>query len=411
MKGFLTNIYKGLSGLVHAVQVSFTAGTSKMAGKKVVIFQLHAANQIPHILSVIERLNSPPLRTKFDCTVMVLPNEMAAARKEFSKRNLKVHVSSYYAAQFLLGWDVIVAIDQRMRLPYVNILAGRRLCMFHGQPTKGNVYSGFNHQQIDGLFFYGPLMREYYLAEKKKHPEWPDIQTWDIGQPKSDELYNAQTNRVDALKLLNLDAARKTVVYAPSFESCASMAEHGEEIIAALAATGHNLIVKPHPAFYRAVNPADAYFWEVAHAEEWRTRADALRKSGKVVFEIDRQVDARLALGAVDVLITDHSGIAFDAILLDKPVIYFDCPRFFDEYLPARFGADGNDARNEVACNAGRAAGVVVRDAGEMVAAVDEYLADPQLHAAERQKIRDILLFNQGSATDAFVRKLIEITE
>jgi hypothetical protein len=411
MKGFLTNVYKGLSGLVHAVQVNLAAGVSKIAGKKVVIFQLHAANQIPHILSVIERLNATPLCTKFDCTVMVLPNEMTAARKEFSKRNLKAHISSYYAAQFSLGWDVIVAIDQRMRLPYLNILKGRRLCMFHGQPTKGNVYSGFNHQQIDDLFFYGPLMREYYFAEKKKHFEWPDVQTWDIGQPKSDELINVQTHRADALELLNLDVGRKTVVYAPSFENCASMVEHGEEIIAALAVAEYNLIIKPHPAFYRVVNPDDAYFLGVAHAEEWRRRADAMRKNGNVVFEIDKQVDARLALGAADVLITDHSGIAFDAILLDKPVIYFDCPRFFGEYLPARFGVDGDNARNDVACNAGRAAGVVVRDVAEMLRAVDEYLAEPQLHAAERQEIRDILLFNQGCATDVFVRKLIEITE
>jgi hypothetical protein len=411
MRRYLTNMYKGLNGLAHAVPFYLGAIASKMSGRRVLVFQLHAANQIPHILSVIQRLNSVPLRSTFDCTVLVFPNEIDAARSEFSRHKLSVQVSSYYAAQFLLGWDAVIAIDQRMRLPYLNIAKGRRLCMFHGQPTKGNVYTGFNYQQIDGLFFYGPLMREYYFAEKVKHPEWPHIQTWDIGQPKSDELFNIKATSAEAAKLLNLADERKTVVYAPSFENCASMAEHGEEIIAALVSTGHNLIVKPHPSFYRVVNLSDEYFFGVSHAEEWRARAASLTKMGGIVFHIDRQVDTQLALVAANLLITDHSGIAFDAILLDKPVIYFDCPRFFDEYLPKRFGVDGNTARDDIACNAGRAAGVVVKNAAEIVAAVNDYLASPQSHAVERNIIRDILLFNQGCATDVFVQNLIEITK
>lgn len=411
IKGFFANAHKALSGLAHAVGVNFAAAVSKIVGKKAVIFQLHAANQIPHILSVLERLTASPLCDRINCIVLVIPSEIAKARSEFSKRNLKIHVSSYYAAQFLFIWDIISAIDQRMRLPYFNLLQGRRICIFHGQPTKGNVYSDFNYRQIDGLFFYGPLMRDYYLAEKVKQPAWPNIPTWDIGQPKSDELFNEQMKRTDALKLLNLDVSRRTVVYAPSFESCASMAEHGEEIIATLAATGHNLIVKPHPAFYRVVNQNDAYSRGMVHAEDWRTRAASLRENGNVVFEIEYQVDARLALSAADVLITDHSGIAFDAILLDKPVIYFHCPRFFDEYLPDRFGVDGNSAIHDIACNAGRDAGIVVSNTPELITAVDKYFTNPKLHSEERQRIRDVLLFNPGCATDIFVQNLMKIME
>lgn len=411
MKNFISKMGLAIDGLWTAIQINFVSLISNLSGKKTIIFQLHAANQIPHIRSIVKKLSTPPLSNKFITFVLVVPSEITSAKSEFEKNNLDVKVASYYSCIFLFFWDVVVAIDQRMRLPISTSKNKYRLCMFHGQPTKGNVYSGFNFRQFDGLCFYGPMMRDYYFSEKEKKPSWPDIPTWDIGQPKSDELFVTPINRFDAHKLLKLDPRLKSILYAPSFENCASMAEHGEEIINCLSSTDYNLVVKPHPTFYRKINKDDPYSHGMVHADEWRTRAADLRATGRVVFEVDQQVDTRVALSAADILITDHSGIAFEAILLDKPVIYFDCPRFFDEYLPRRFGVDGAVAKKDIKCNAGRDAGIVVDNVKEMLSAVEKYLVNPALHAKDRKRVSDVLLFNKGRATEAFLHKINEITE
>jgi hypothetical protein len=407
----ISKFRKAVAGALSALQLSLKFCLAKLSGKQVIVFQLHATNQLPHIESVLRRLACRPFNDRYICFVLVKEQEIACCEKQINNISLEIGLSSYYATSFLLFWDVVFAVDQRMRLPLININKGTRICIYHGQPTKGNVYKGYNYRQFDGLFFYGQMMMEYYFKEKAARPEWPLVRTWKIGQPKTDSLFNEVSNPFDAKKQLYLDTTLKAILYAPSFEYCASLAEQGEEIINSLIATGLNVIVKPHPAFYRVVEKNDSYFYGVPHADEWRVRASIYAKTGKVVFPVGEQLDTKIALDAADVVVTDHSGIAFDAILLDKPVIYWDCPRFFSEYLPERFGVDGTVARDDICCNAGRSAGVIVNDTSGLLAALNCYLENPHLHAENRRQVREILLYNHGHATDVFVQTLMEITE
>ena len=407
----IRNFMKAGAGALCALRLNIKFLLAKLSGKRVIVFQLHATNQLPHIVNVLARLDSDPLACCYISVVLVKKNEVAGCKEQVKNISALIEVSSYYASSFLLFWDVVFAIDQRMRLPMVNTNKGTRICIFHGQPTKGNVYSGYNYRQFDGLFFYGQMMMEYYFQEKSAHPEWPEVRIWEVGQPGTDSLFNEVSNPIDAREQLGLDPTMKAVLYAPSFEHCSSLAMQGEEIIGSLFSTGINVVVKPHPAFYRVVEKNDSYFWGVPHALEWKARAREYEKTGRLRFSIDHQIDKKLALEASEVVVTDHSGIAFEAILLDKPVIYWDCPLFFDEYLPQRFGVDGTAARSDNTCNAGRSAGVVVHDACELVAALKGYLENPHLHAANRQRMRDLLLYNRGRATDAFIETLLEISE
>ena len=368
------------------------------------LFQLFGATQGPHILPLVEEF----ARNKdVVCVVLAPPKEIQPTQELFPN----TLVSSINSTWFVLFWDVVIAVDQGMRLPFFSLLAGQRICMFHGQPSKGNTYLKFNHQQFDHLFFYGESMKNKFLREQQDHPEWQGLELHDIGQPKSDALVNSDRaeQRSKSRQSLRIDENANVVLYAPSFESCASFRSSGEDIIEGLISTGHHLIVKPHPTFYRVNDPSDPTYFNVPHREEWRSRAAQLEKAGAVTFPIDRQIPSEVAIPAADLLITDHSGIAFDAILLDIPVIYFHADEFFTRYLPEKFGVDGQRALNDITCNGGRDAGDVVYTVDELKAAVENNLQDPERNKEARSTIRNTLLFNAGGATQAAIAKILEL--
>ena len=402
---------KVADGLCSSIYLNWFLIVARRKQKKVCVFMLQFSNQCDHIGSVISELSSPSYESRVLPVILVYPTEIERMKARLDELGLEVTVSSYYSATFLFAWDIVIGIDQRMRYPVVSLFSGTRICMFHGQPSKGNVYSGFNHKQIDGLFFYGPLMREYFEVNKEENEHWAKITTWNVGQPKSDNLFLSNVSREEALRSFCLDPEKKTVFYAPSFESCGSLATVGSELILALIKLKINVIIKPHPSFYRAYDPADSFFLGVPHCSEWKQFSAKASMMGNVVFPIDYQLSLKNALYAADVMVTDHSGVAFDAILKDKPVIYYDCPEFFSRYLPSKYGIDGEQAKTDLFANAGRDSGEVVADIDGMLAAIQGSFSKNDGKRFDRRIIAQKLLYNPGSATDVFCQTIVNITK
>lgn len=404
MTRLVRKIWNGFLGLLNAVPLNLRSLSYSLQGKKVLLFQLFGATQGPHILSLLDEFSE---NKNVVCVVLTPPKEIQPTR-DLMPNTL---VSSIDSTWFVLFWDSIIAVDQGMRLPFISFLAGQRICMFHGQPSKGNTYLKFNHRQFDHLFFYGETMQQKFLRERQDHPEWQNLELHEIGQPKSDALVNLDraAQRSKSRQSMQIEENVKVVLYAPSFESCASFRSSGEEIIEGLISTGSHLIVKPHPTFYRVNDPNDPTYTNVPHREEWRTRAVQLEQAGTVTFPIDKQIPSEVAIPAADLLVTDHSGIAFDAILFDIPVIYFHADEFFTKYLPERFGVDGQRALNDITCNGGRDAGDVVYTIDELKAAVGSNLQNPERNKDARNTVRNTLLFNPGGATKAATAKILEL--
>jgi CDP-glycerol glycerophosphotransferase (TagB/SpsB family) len=120
-------------------------------------------------------------------------------------------------------------------------------------------------------------------------------------------------------------------------------------------------------------------------------------------------LDSVVAFSAADVMLTDYSGVGFDGILLDLGMIYWDCPEFYGEYLPNRYGIDGEDARRDLACNAGLETGIEVRTVEELASAIAVYRECPEHNAEKRERVRVQLLFNPGAAAQAMAQKILEI--
>jgi hypothetical protein len=393
--------------LWHASVLNAKMLIDKWHGKKTLVFHVNASTQLMHITSVLREFTGRKRERRMAVYMLTSCSDVIAVRSKLNAIVPGMSVHPQYAVRFLLLCDFLLTVDQGMIFPFFGCKT--RACCFHGQPSKGNSYKMYNYRQINGLFFYGPLMRDHYLHTKESHPQWPTIDFHEVGQPLSDHRLNHRQDKETARQQLGLDPSRFTVIYAPSFEYCSSLATHGTEIIEALIGAHINVIVKPHPAFYNLSHFGDKFNRDIPNAKKWNGRVRAYASSANCVFAEDDTLDSTLALSAADVMLTDFSGIAFDGFLFELGMIYWDCPLLYSEYLPRRYGVDGNTARDDLACNVGRDAGIVVQSTSGLIDAVDEYQADSSYKGSERNRIREQLLFNRGRATNAMANKIEEI--
>ena len=199
-----------------------------------------------------------------------------------------------------------------------------------------------------------------------------------IGYPKVDCLVDGSLDRIGILRSLGLDPSAPTVLYAPTWSPDSSLAIAGESIIASLARLGGNVIVKLHDRSYDRSDRASG-------AIDWRLRIERICRDCGV--HLARGFDASPYLFSADAVVTDHSSIGFEFMLLDRPVVVVDCPTLL---VKARV------SRDKVA---------QLRSAADVTAAVDtaatvrRALADPGRHSKRRLAIADELFYAPGHAS------------
>ena len=104
-----------------------------------------------------------------------------------------------------------------------------------------------------------------------------------------------------------------------------------------------------------------------------------------------REYDAAPYLYVADALVTDHSSVGFEFMLLDRPVVVVDCPELIEK---ARVNPEKV---------------TLLRSAAEVVAADDvasgvrRALAEPSRFSARRRQIAADLFYCPGGATSRAV--------
>jgi CDP-glycerol glycerophosphotransferase (TagB/SpsB family) len=91
---------------------------------------------------------------------------------------------------------------------------------------------------------------------------------------------------------------------------------------------------------------------------------------------------------AADVLVTDHSSVGFEFMLLDRPLVVVDCPTLIEK---ARVNRDKVRLL--------RSAADVVGDADGVASTAIRALANPSRFGSERRTIAADLFYGAGSAT------------
>lgn len=210
-----------------------------------------------------------------------------------------------------------------------------------------------------------------------------------IGYPKVDCLVDGSLNRAATLGRLGLGLDRPTVLYAPTWSPYSSLNAVGPEVITALGTLGVNVIVKLHDRSYDATTRGSG-------GVDWKQRLGTVcRRAGAHLVQ---DADASPWLHAADLLVTDHSSVGFEFMLLDRPIVVIHS----DELLRnARVNPDKAAML--------RRAAFVVEHRSAIGATIRTALERPSEHSSMRRTIADELFYCPGSATARAVQCMYDL--
>jgi hypothetical protein len=203
-----------------------------------------------------------------------------------------------------------------------------------------------------------------------------------VGYPKLDRLV---TGRCDgtAAQALGLPAGRPTALYAPTYSPASSLHQEGEAIVSSLTRAGFNVVVKLHD---RSLDADPRYNGGV----DWRARFRAIARTAPV--RLVEKPDVCPWLAAADLLVTDHSSVGFEFLVLDRPLIVYDVPQLVQA---ARI--------NPEKVTLLRSAATVVRAADELESAARLALQDRARLSSARRRVAAEVFYDPGHATERAV--------
>jgi CDP-Glycerol:Poly(glycerophosphate) glycerophosphotransferase len=197
-----------------------------------------------------------------------------------------------------------------------------------------------------------------------------------VGMPKLDALVDGSLRRDEVLARLELDPARRTVLYAPTWsKKFSSLEVFGDAMLRALRDLPFNVIVKLHD------NTLDRR----KASRDWRAALVAMQ-SERLRYVAEPDVVPLMV--AADAAISDASSVANEYTLLDRPLVFVATPGLRDK-VKSKADLD----------TWGQKAGVVVDEPSRLGAALDAEFADPSRLSAIRRALAEDLFFQPGGAT------------
>jgi CDP-glycerol glycerophosphotransferase (TagB/SpsB family) len=290
----------------------------------------------------------------------------------------------------LTRFDVYLAAD----FLWMNLPRGaRRVQTFHGVAGKyRTVYdSPSDSMRVwDRLFFINKRRLQHFIdcGAIDENSEAARL----IGMPKLDCLVDGTLVRDEILTSLGIDPARRAVLYAPTWSAHSSVVSMGEELVKRLGEAGYAVIVKLHDRSRDALNHAHS------GGVDWGERLEPLlqRYGGLLATGSN----SSRYLPAADVMITDHSSVGFEYLLLDRPLIRIHVPELIKN-------TDIEPSYVELMANASMS----VNNVDETVAAVDRAFAEPKIMSGERIAVANEMFYKPGTATERAVKELYELIE
>jgi hypothetical protein len=279
-----------------------------------------------------------------------------------------------------IDFDVIFAANTQLIMPRS---VDTRVQIFHGVSFRNKAVREEN-THCDHYFIVGPYMHRRFVDAGLFEAD--DPRAMKIGFAKTDRLVNGSLDRAALLRAHGLSGERPVILYAPTGQRRNSMEVMGAEVVKKIAATNKfDLLIKLHDhAKDRTFDP----YAELLPLQNEHT---------KVVDDLD--VIPLLFLA--DLLVSDASSVSSEYSLLDRPMIFLDCPELFAAL------------RAEPGCQMdldtwGRNGGIVVEKPDGIVAAIEQSFSDPSAKSDVRRAMAKDIFYNPGHATEAAAKWLVD---
>lgn len=373
----------GLTSIAKWMQQTDTRLQRRISPGRSVLIDARTAMNYSVIAPVYRAMRDLPVTFSFTAS-----ERPAAARDIYREAGDDIRVISPKRAA-MHKFDAYLTAD----MLWVTLPRGaRRVQMFHGVAGKySHIYDTPDRsmRDWDRLFFINRRRMGNYLRAGAIDAESPAARL--VGYPKLDCLADGSLNRDDVLNNLGIDPARRTVLYAPTWSPYSSLNALGTELVARLVEADYAVIVKLHD---RSRDPSPAHSGGV----DWASRLEPILRAGGGWLADGS--DACPYLVAADVMITDHSSVGFEFLLLDRPLIRIDIPELITR-------TDINPDYVELL----KEASYTVRSAVEAVSAVDKCFGDAGGKSQSRRAVAEELFYEPGTATVRAVRELCEVIE
>jgi phospholipid N-methyltransferase len=277
------------------------------------------------------------------------------------------------------------------------------VCLFHGPSAKGVSFTPEVINRFDAFFMIGPLHKltfEEYLSHKNINKP-NHLMIHEIGYPKSDNLINGKYNPSDVSNKLKLDPQKKTVIYAPAFNENASLRENGVEIVNTICSENEfNVIAKlPIDCLENTTN------WYATGGIDWFLKLNEIGEKYKN-FQLYDGLKIDEVLSVADVLITCVSSVGFEFMALNKPVIFIDSPKFYENIKQSFPFSDVKSWQKRSTVNGGREFGLVVKQIPELKKAIREVLNNPNKYPKNRKTLQKKLLYNRGKGVESTIKAI-----
>jgi hypothetical protein len=333
---------------------------------------------------IVERLQ-PDNRLEFYFTSSESPDQIgsiyADARPPFK------FITPLQAS--LMQFEVYLAADFLwMKLPR----GARRVQTFHGVAGKyRTVYDSpaENMRGWDRLFFINERRLRHFIACGAIDEGSPAARL--IGMPKLDCLVDGSLERDELLTALGIDPLRRTVLYAPTWSAHSSVVSMGEALVQILCEAGYFLMVKLHDRSrdLRYVNSGGV---------DWGARLEPLLKKFGCMLASGN--NSSRYLPAADIMITDHSSVGFEYLLLDRPLIRIHVPELIKN-------TDIEPSYLDLLASASTS----VKSVNEVLAAVERGFIDPSENSGSRIAVANEMFYKPGTATARAAEELYKLME
>lgn len=374
----------------------------RIRGKWILVLDLEEPTLLPFLEPVVEHLRSATKR--FSYYVAFKTDVPTVAGMKFSDWRAIPHCWMKY----MVAADMFLSPHTWGRAPKPVL----KVHLPHGHPVKFACLPREGFEHYDYHFVTGPLHKEQTELTAAHYRIARDIGIYEVGLPKSDKLMNGYYSRKTVLDGLGLDPMRKTLLYAPSWEEGLSLRAYREKLLNQLVELRDlNVIIKLHPV---SCSPkAHPQYLLYTGGVDWAAVIRPYLNHSHMRHIVDSNVDPLLA--ASDIMLTDISGVALEFLCLSKPVIYLDCPEFYERTLPTlyrEFGENSADRiRNDPMANAGRHVGIVVKDIDDLGQVVRRVLANPDVNLAARNGFAERIRYNRGRASGVAAQTIISLLQ
>ena len=265
-------------------------------------------------------------------------------------------------------WGTVSLRRCRDRINFFHGVAGKYdLDCPVGMPAGFETYSAVGFANADRM--------QRYLAAGIVRPRQAVL----VGYPKLDALVNGAYDAPAVRESLRLPAGRPTVLFGPTWSVASALHTSGEAIVEHLLDAGFNVIVKLHD---RSLQTSERFTGGI----DWQERLSRFSTRRGFAHVIDS--DASPYLAAADIMVTDHSSVGFEFLVLDRPLIVYDAP---DLASVARINPE------KIALL--RSAAAVVRTPVELIHAARHAVVAPQVLSEARRRIAADIFYRAGTAT------------